>query len=307
MKKIFSALFIMLLLSSCSNALDSSRTIVIAVALDYEEDAFQDKENNLVVNTLSNPPNDLEAFTSQVDILASGREVERHIFLSQGGTRRVNGKREEWDKEAILSTISSLEAEENDLVLFFYSGHGMDGTGELVVSAKEGKMDKISPDELLTALSGIGGKKCVFLDSCYSGAFVENAGMLADGEVFGEDGSLMKEGFLFSLGPALSLSITSGRLGTDDIWLMSATTDGQLSYDSGTEGLPNQEKYGAFSYFLISSLGYDMENDSPRISQERNEVTFLGLYRDIKRRMTESMWTEQTPQITLTPLDLVLF
>ena len=307
MKKIFSALFIMLLLSSCSNALDSSRTIVIAVALDYEEDAFQDKENNLVVNTLSNPPNDLEAFTSQVDILASGREVERHIFLSQGGTRRVNGKREEWDKEAILSTISSLEAEENDLVLFFYSGHGMDGTGELVVSAKEGKMDKISPDELLTALSGIGGKKCVFLDSCYSGAFVENAGMLADGEVFGEDGSLMKEGFLFSLGPAISLSITSGRLGTDDIWLMSATTDGQLSYDSGTEGLPNQEKYGAFSYFLISSLGYDMENDSPRISQERNEVTFLGLYRDIKRRMTESMWTEQTPQITLTPLDLVLF
>ena len=307
MKKIFSALFIMLLLSSCSNALDSSRTIVIAVALDYEEDAFQDKENNLVVNTLSNPPNDLEAFTSQVDILASGREVERHIFLSQGGTRRVNGKREEWDKEAILSTISSLEAEENDLVLFFYSGHGMDGTGELVVSAKEGKMDKISPDELLTALSGIGGKKCVFLDSCYSGAFVENAGMLADGEVFGEDGSLMKEGFLFSLGPALSLSITSGRLGTDDIWLMSATTDGQLSYDSGTEGLPNQEEYGAFSYFLISSLGYDMENDSPRISQERNEVTFLGLYRDIKRRMTESMWTEQTPQITLTPLDLVLF
>ena len=307
MKKIFSALFIMLLLSSCSNALDSSRTIVIAVALDYEEDAFQDKENNLVVNTLSNPPNDLEAFTSQVDILASGREVERHIFLSQGGTRRVNGTREEWDKEAILSTISSLEAEENDLVLFFYSGHGMDGTGELVVSAKEGKMDKISPDELLTALSGIGGKKCVFLDSCYSGAFVENAGMLADGEVFGEDGSLMKEGFLFSLGPALSLSITSGRLGTDDIWLMSATTDGQLSYDSGTEGLPNQEKYGAFSYFLISSLGYDMENDSPRISQERNEVTFLGLYRDIKRRMTESMWTEQTPQITLTPLDLVLF
>lgn len=307
MKKIFSALFIILLLSACSNALDSSRTIVIAVALDYEEDAFQDKENNLVVNTLSNPPNDLSAFTSQVDILASGREMERHIFLSQGGARRVNGKREEWDKETILSTISSLEAEENDLVLFFYSGHGMDGTGELVVSAKEGKMDKISPDELLTALSEIGGKKCVFLDSCYSGAFVENAGMLADGEVFGEDGSLIKEGFLFSLGPALSLSITSGRLGTDDIWLMSATTDGQLSYDSGTEGLPNQEEYGAFSYFLISSLGYDMENDSPRISQERNEVTFLGLYRDIKRRMTESMWTEQTPQITLTPLDLVLF
>ena len=307
MRKIFSALFIILLLSACSNALDSSRTIVIAVALDYEEDAFQDKENNLVVNTLSNPPNDLSAFTSQVDILSSGRDVERHIFLSQGGARRVNGKREEWDKETILSTISSLEAEENDLVLFFYSGHGMDGTGELVVSAKEGKMDKISPDELLTALSEIGGKKCVFLDSCYSGAFVEDAGMLADGEVFGEDGSLMKEGFLFSLGPALSLSITSGRLGTDDIWLMSATTDGQLSYDSGTEGLPNQEKYGAFSYFLISSLGYDMENDSPRISQERDEVTFLGLYRDIKRRMTESMWTEQTPQITLTPLDLVLF
>ena len=307
MKKIFSTLFIILLLSACSNALDSSRTIVIAVALDYEEDAFQDKENNLVVNTLSNPPNDLSAFTSQVDILASGREMERHIFLSQGGTRRVNGKREEWDKETILSAISSLDAEENDLVLFFYSGHGMDGTGELVVSAKEGKMDKISPDELLTALSEIGGKKCVFLDSCYSGAFVENAGMLADGEVFGEDGSLIKEGFLFSLGPAISLSITSGRLGTDDIWLMSATTDGQLSYDSGTEGLPNQEEYGAFSYFLISSLGYDMENDSPRISQERNEVTFLGLYRDIKRRMTESMWTEQTPQITLTPLDLVLF
>ena len=295
MRKIFSALFIILLLSACSNALDSSRTIVIAVALDYEEDAFQDKENNLVVNTLSNPPNDLKAFTHQIDILASGREVERHIFLS------------EWDKETILSAISSLEAEENDLVLFFYSGHGMDGTGELVVSAKEGKMDKISPAELLTAPSEVGGKKCVLVDSCYSGAFVEDAGMLADGEVFGEDGSLIKEGFLFSLGPALSLSITSGRLGTDDIWLMSATTDGQLSYDSGTEGLPNQEEYGAFSYFLISSLGYDMENDSPRISQERNEVTFLGLYRDIKRRMTESMWTEQTPQITLTPLDLVLF
>ena len=301
MKRIIIMMMLIATLFSCSDDISSARIIVVSAALDYsEEDGFRPG------NALDNPPNDMDAFISQLDVL-SGMRIEKHVFLSRSGIRTINGEEKEWDEDTILDTIKMLDTESDDLIIFFYSGHGEDKTGNLVLSMKDEGFGMISPDELMYALSTLDGKKCVFLDSCYSGAFVEDAGMLADGEVFGEDGSLQKEGFFSALYPSLCLSLTSGKLGTDDIWVMSAATDSQLSYDAGTDGRPNQDKYGAFSYFLLSAFGYDMEEDTPSVRAGMGEVTFLGLYRTIKEDMARSMWESQTPQITLTPLDLVLF
>ena len=302
MRKIALILLIASALISCSIDISGSRTIVVSVALDYSaEDGFRQN------HALDNPPNDQQAFVSQTEVLAEPGMMERYTFLSKDGRRTLNGREERWGKEDVLDAIEGIEAGNDDLVIFFYSGHGEDRTGNLVVSIEDDEFGTISPDELLTSLASIGGKKCVFLDSCYSGQYVEDAGILADGEIFGDDGSLVEDGFLSSLLPALRMTMASGKLGTDDIWVMSAATAGQLSYDSGMDGMPNQDKYGAFSYYLLSALGYDMEEDTPCRDQGSGGMTFMGLYQDVKDMMSRSMWKTQTPQITLTPVDLRLF
>ena len=298
MRRIIIALSLLFLIS-CSSDIGNTRTFAIAVALDYREEGSN-------ANALGNPPNDASSFIDQVELLSPSGHFEKHLFLHADGKKTVNGREEEWSEESIISTIQSLDPSPDDLILFFYSGHG-DGNGSLVLSNRKDDKELLEPDELLSALSSVSGKKCVFLDSCYSGCFVEDLGILADGEIFGDNGYLSEDSFLSSVIPALSLAFTAGWSGNGDIWVMSAATDSQLSYDSGTDGLPNQKKYGAFTYYLLSALGYDMESDAPGTSNDRPAITFLGLYDDMKEMMPESLWDMQTPQITLTPLDLVLF
>ena len=302
MRKIVFILTAAIALSSCSLDISDTKTVIISVALDYcAEDGFSQS------NYLSNPPNDQEAFVSQTELLAGPRNTEKHIFLSKGGTRTVNGTESEWNEEDVLETIMNLDTESDDLIIFYYSGHGEDITGNLVLSKSDNGFGTISPEELLYAMSTLDGKKCIFLDSCYSGKYVDDLGLLGNGEIFGDDGSLIRDGFVSSLYPSLKISLLAGYTGSNDIWTMSATTSEQLSYDSGTEGRPNQDKYGAFTYFLLLALGYDAEEDCPMAITGRGEITFYGVYKGIKERMSRSMWSVQTPQVTLSPLDLILF
>ena len=292
-------LSLLALLSSCTPHVPQGRTFIISVALDYAspDDA---------AGTLSNPPNDQRAFMVETGLLASasGERYEQLSFLSEHERWSVDGKEKEWGKDDVISAIRGLGTAREDLVLFYFSGHGS-SDGSLVIDNSPERREYIDPAELIAALTAIEGKKCIILDSCHSGTFINDTGIMADGESFDDD-LLVTEGFISSVIPSLRLSLESGIIGNEDIWVLSATTSDQLSYDSGTEGLPNQERYGAFTYNLLIALGYDMENDEPRLERGR-EITFLDIYGDIRDSMTEDLWRMQTPQITLTPLDLVLF
>ena len=299
MRRIMPVLIIVALLISCRPSVPAGRTVIISVALDY---ASPDDG----ASTLSNPPNDQRAFMAQTELLASasGERYEMIGFLSENERWSVDGEERKWGKADVLSTIMGLDTGDDDLIIFYYSGHGSTD-GSLVIDNDPEEKEYIAPDELIAALSAIGGKKCVILDSCHSGVFIQDTGIMADGEQF-DDGRLASEGFASALIPSLRISLSSGVVGNEDIWVLSAATAEQLSYDSGSEGLVNQDRYGAFTYSLLIALGYDMEEDVPRLIRGR-EVTFLDLYAGIKDSMAEEMWRIQTPQITLSPLDLVLF
>lgn len=287
------------LLFSCRPSVPAGRTVIISVALDYSSPDDG-------ASTLHNPPNDARAFMAETELLASasGERYDMIGFLSENGIWSVNGSRRAWGKPDVLSAIRTLGTGDDDLIIFYYSGHGSTD-GSLVIDNGPDTKEHIAPDELIAALSSIRGKKCVILDSCHSGIFIQDTGIMADGERF-DDGRLVSEGFASALRPSLRISLSSGVIGNEDIWILSAATADQLSYDSGSEGLPSQDRYGAFTYSLLISLGYDMEEDVPRLIRGR-EVTFLDLYDGIMDSMSEEMRRIQTPQITLSPLDLVLF
>jgi len=80
----------------------------------------------------------------------------------------------------ILSALHNLagEVSSGDQVLFYYSGHGMDQTGELCPYDINVTSDGIDPSELKAALQEVSdqigdGHITVILDSCFSGQFVD--------------------------------------------------------------------------------------------------------------------------------------
>ena len=301
MRKTIITVMLLLLLLSCDNEIREGKTFVIAAALDYSSE-------NDGAGTLANPPEDLKAFIAQTELLTSltSDTFIPFAFLSKYGRWTLNGTPWRWTRGDILSTIENLDMEENDLLIFYYSGHGL-SDGSLAIPDGSEKLEFISPDELLNALSAQRGKKCVLLDSCHSGSFVEESGMMASGEVFDKEGRLIKDGFLSALWPSLVMTLQSWPTGNDSIWVMSAATEDQVSLDSGIDGLERQDEHGAFTYYLLRALGYDMENGAPSFRNGRDDITFLGIYNTVKEEMSGEMWREQTPQITLSPLDLVLF
>ena len=286
----------LLLAISCASPLPDGKTVFISVAIGYGTEGS--------ANYLANPPSDQKALSAQIRALSegSGEEYEEYLFLEEDGIRSISGQEAEWDHGDVLGTIRKLDTSPSDLIIFHYSGHG-DESGSLVTDRDTSY--RLPPDTLLDALGSVPGFRCLFLDSCYSGTFIRGD-KLADGEVFTE-GNLASESFVNSLLPSFILSFFAGRMGNRGIWVLSAATSGQASFDSWDEGLPGQDGYGAFTYYLASALGYDMEMERAVLPPPGSSVTFYGLYRQIKDMMTASLWREATPQVTLSPLDLLLF
>lgn len=79
-------------------------------------------------------------------------------------------------KDLLLSKLSNYSSmmDENDLLIFHYSGHG-DEDGSLVYHLKTSplKKYKISTEEIANSIQGYKGSKLLVLDSCFSGAFYD--------------------------------------------------------------------------------------------------------------------------------------
>ena len=290
-------LIITLLLPSCEMEKKEGKVVFISAAIDYGAPDG--------INALDNPPEDQRVLSAQLEALAiaSGEIYEEYLFLEKNGQRSVNGKEYGWNHDDILAAISSLDTVRDDLIIFHYSGHG-DEDGSLVTD-----MDtafRLSPERILDALEGTDGMKCLFLDSCYSGNFIEEQGWMHDGELF-DDKNLVSESFINSLLPSLMMTLNAAKREESSIWVLSAATAKQSSFDSWDAGHPGQENFGAFTYYLASALGYDAENDTPTVPGRGGEITFYGLYQEIRKNMSSDLWKRATPQVTLTPFDLILF
>ncbi len=295
MRKLMIIILAAILASSCEMEKEQGKVVFVSVAIDYGAPSG--------VNALENPPEHQRVLSAQIETLtaASGDIYEEYLFLEKNGKRSLNGEDLKWNYDDILWILSELDTISTDLIIFHYSGHG-DETGALVTDANTAS--RLQPERLLDAMTGIDGRKCLFLDSCFSGHFVKDAGYMANGEKF-RDGNLETDNLVNAIMPAFD-SLKKEH-GNDSIWVLAAATDEQNSFDSWDNGLPGQDGFGAFSYYLAAALGYDMEHDRPGIPAEGTEITFYGIYHEIQSSMAADLRKEATPQVTLALSDPILF
>ena len=296
-KRILFILISVLTICSCEMTPQQGKVVFVSIAVDYNAPDG--------INALDNPPEDQRVLSSQIEALsyASGEIYEQYLFLEKNGIRYFNGTEKKWNHDDILYTLSELDTLQSDLVILHYSGHG-DSTGALVTDADTSS--RLSAERLLDAMRGIDGRKCLFLDSCFSGVFIDDAGYMHNGDRF-EDGNLESDNILNAFIPSFIGTFYKKDYGNDNIWIIAAATEEQNSFDNWDSGLPQQEKFGAFSYYLALALGYDMENDTPLLPPKGTRMTFYSLWEEIRKSMADDLKREATPQVTLSVTDPVLF
>ena len=333
-------LFVIFALISCSNNTPTTgRTIVISVASDYKDtDA----------NTLDNPPNDQAAILGQLYTLAKG-DIEMYIFRIADGKRyyippnaisnitdvftygeinssgRIDYNSEfelsnyynpSWTLSTVMGVIENLNAGENDLIIFHYSGHGNDETGELVTTYEYDSATETVTNTDMLGVNNVIATMCnyntdaikvMFLDSCYSGNFIKDGILSSTDRLVKKYKKDIYKGssLLESLIGSFEVAFGSDSYGTPGLYVLAASTDSQTAQDKLNMGESNQEYYGAFTFYLLRALGFDTSATMPAYTS--NEITFCSLYDYIWQAFPSSTKKNQTPQVTLSPMDVVLF
>lgn len=279
---------------------------IITVASDYKN--LQNGPNNLPLS-----PVDQKGIKDQLEFLSqyAGYEYEGiHVTYENGmlsATRSSsrNGESEFCPSEYlpyqgnsakhmnplildVLDTVAT-EAQDNDVTVFYYSGHGAGYRDTLKMKwLKVGTLffegnsqDGLHPDELHAAMAKIRGKKLIMIDACYSGAFVYNDINYPD-----------------STEKAFEELFTLPTIKNDNMWIMSASKDTEQAY------APSSKK-GGFSYFtqeVLNYLGYDSQAKEPALPTKTDIC-----YSDILSYAQEFITYSQHPQGEDTIRDLCLF
>lgn len=296
---------LLILLTSCDIFLSEPKPTIrmITVASDYTNQiGFS--------NTLPSCPIDQEAIKSQLEYLSSecGYEFEGvHITYEDGTLSSIVSSSltgettfresehlpyetgtEQHMRPLVIEAFEFVakRAQENDITIFYYSGHGARGNeynwvenGTLYF--ERDSKDCLHPHEIYSLLSEIKGKKLLLIDACYSGAFVY------DDVLYPET---TKDAFdsLFVL----------PNIKNDDTWMISAARSDEISW------APPKKEY-ACSYFtaeVLKCLGFDTKNFKTGLPSDRDIY-----FSDILAYSKEHVTSNQHPQGETTIRDLLLF
>jgi len=181
---------------------------------------------------------------------------------------------------SMLNSITSVlgNQKENDVSLFYYSGHGvMSRSGDGVHGALIGNDGKLVPlAELKTALDKIPGRKIIILDSCHSGEAIgktvnvqskgeESFGETPEEPVYTPVEGLTPDGVAYYSDPAAFnaqlMAIfgsyeRSGEFDAPGYYVITAASRSQESYSV----VIDNTYVGAFTYYLCYGCGYDTAN-----------------------------------------------
>ena len=316
---------ILSLFPSCTpdSTLETREIHVITVADDF----YNHKK------TLKNVINDQAALVSQ--FLTFGNNVHIYAYTAQGGTRYYSthpnyiavdksGNETErssssfdhfqyvassaentsdWTMEDVLSLVGSLNTSSGDLIIFTYSGHG-DEKGGALLTHYEGsnKWHSTNKEAVIEAFNSINGYKLLFLDSCYSGSFISDT-TITTTDTFTTDEDRYTGGNYIEALKKTSLEKTEDT--TPNLWIMTASGRNQESLDYLTDrDSIFQEHFGAFTYFLLKALGYDMDLNEAK--KETAILTFYSIYDYVRDNFPSSTIDAQTPRVKLKRLDVGL-
>ena len=208
----------------------------------------QTYNNSSAAPTLNGPTNDV-AELSQCLSLLKGTAYETAIETELTG----NG---------ILSAVQQYfsDAEEQDVSLFYYSGHGWNSTNAAERGALIGVDGKLVTALMLRqALDAIPGRKIVIIDACYSGAFVSGGEYAKRGsgnaEEPPENGA---EAFLSAFIDVFSQQTRSGG-NYSRYFLLTGASEREETY----EGRVGGRVMGLFTASLINGMGWSVLRHAP--------------------------------------------
>ncbi len=230
---------------------------------------------------LYGPPNDVEAMALCLSRL-DGAAYETTTAADLTADR-------------ILSAIQASfgGAEEQDVSLFYYSGHGYDSASAALRGALVGAdgTDFVTAGQLRAALDAIPGRKIVIIDACYSGNFIggmENGPAARGAAETPENGA---EAFLAAFAAAFSRQSRAG--GYSRYFLLAGAAENEETFEDRVGG----RIMGLFTASLTAGLGWDPAAARPGAylaDENRNGVvTFREAYAYTRQAM---IWEGQHVQ-----------
>lgn len=178
---------------------------------------------------------------------------------------------EDAQRENILRQMKRilLQADENDVVLFYFSGHGYDGS--FIPFDYDGYNNLLKHDEIIKVLSMSRAKhKIVFADACHSGSLLQDKSMVARSVNF----KPLSEFYS-------SFEKTNGGLAL----LLSSKKD---EYSLEDQGL----KQGVFSHYLMRGLKGEANSNNDNI------IDITELYNYVNTKVKKYTHGIQTPNIS---------
>lgn len=169
--------------------------------------------------------------------------VNMKIMLTSGSTPYSCTTMTNLETDDMISAISSTfsGAQESDVSLFYYSGHGATGSGALI--GVDGYA--VYPEKLRTCLDAVPGRKIVIIDACHSGYMIGKS----DAEETGDFTSAFMGGFKNRAAKSLT---------GDEYYVMAASHSSETS----SEMISGSRRFGLFTYGLVKGAGYDYMSDA---------------------------------------------
>ncbi len=203
---------------------------------------------NFSINTLDACKNDMKAM--------------KNMLKNLEGTKYTDIKTlKDAKKSAILDGIDEIfgKADEDDVTLFYYSGHGQgeNGTSNGALIGSDG--ETITPSELRRKLDQYKGKKVIILDSCHSGAMIgrNQNGLNSKGIAKKINASFIQA---FS---SNNENRASNYLGGSEYFVITACKGRQLSIAF--------KKYSLFTACFVDGCGWDeINSERTGLNADRN-------------------------------------
>lgn len=291
-------LVMLLVLSACDLVMSLGKesedydVYLVSVACNYR--------NTLGAGELEGTLNDQMFLSAQLAQLSSLAGVDYRAWLIRDGSVGEDGLNRD-DKEShlvrihgssktstvidqvdrdgidkVIDEVASL-VDGDDLLVFHYSGHGYEGTGDLFLPCTC-RGYRYPLDELASRLETIPCNRLIVLDSCYSGNIVD--------ESLDDDRRGLENLF------------TRYEIPASRTWYSAASQDDEESYtDDESYPVP----FGAHSAGILKALGFDIMSLRPARPDE--DVLTMNMMLDMARTEYRSQHSSSTSGTR----DLVLF
>ncbi|MFA7591107.1 MAG: caspase family protein [Sphaerochaetaceae bacterium] len=269
---------------------------LLVISLDYK--------NTSTINHLEGTIRDAKEFAKAIDELTDQYRATLYTHMLLQESSNADPLASDYPTiENIRTKLSEIKSlmKETDILIVYYAGHGVDGSGDLVVNPTAFPNNSaIYPiDSFVADIKEIKGSKVLIMDSCYSGNSVTEYPDIEDNIV------QLRE----SYDPSL--------------FVISASTKNQKSYelDSYTNHV-----HGKFTYSLLEALGWNHNHtDEVKVDGEittvagtlgslhsmpamnNGKITVRSLFDNTRRILFKLDYGKQLPQTGDGPIDMVLF